>query len=90
MPERLINRDTISVDNIRRLPDLRADFDAVANRLARSGVDANFVVAQMQALELAVPSWGVGTGGTRFARFPMAGEPRNIFDKLDDCAVIAA
>ena len=37
---------------------------------------------------VAVPSWGVGTGGTRFARFPGAGEPRNIFDKLEDCAVI--
>ncbi|MFW8646199.1 L-rhamnose catabolism isomerase [Rhizobium beringeri] len=31
---------------------------------------------------------GVGTGGTRFARFPGTGEPRGIFDKLDDCAVI--
>ena len=35
-----------------------------------------------------MPSWGVGTGGTRFARFPGPGEPRNIFDKLEDCAVI--
>jgi L-rhamnose isomerase/sugar isomerase len=35
-----------------------------------------------------VPSWGVGTGGTRFARFPGPGEPRDIFDKLEDCAVI--
>jgi len=30
----------------------------------------------------------VGTGGTRFARFPGKGEPRNIFEKLDDCSVI--
>ena len=37
---------------------------------------------------MAVPSWGVGTGGTRFARFPGPGEPRDIFDKLDDCATI--
>ena len=35
-----------------------------------------------------MPTWGVGTGGTRFARFPGPGEPRHIFDKLDDCAVI--
>ncbi|UKV13268.1 hypothetical protein L6172_14560 [Thalassospiraceae bacterium SW-3-3] len=31
---------------------------------------------------------GVGTGGTRFARFPGPGEPRNIFEKLADCGVI--
>jgi L-rhamnose isomerase/sugar isomerase len=30
----------------------------------------------------------VGTGGTRFARFPGPGEPRDVFDKLDDCAVV--
>ena len=37
---------------------------------------------------MAIPSWGVGTGGTRFARFPGPAEPRNIFEKLEDCAVI--
>jgi L-rhamnose isomerase/sugar isomerase len=35
-----------------------------------------------------VPTWGVGTGGTRFARFPGPGEPRGIVDKLEDCATI--
>jgi len=30
----------------------------------------------------------VGTGGTRFARFPGPGEPRDVWEKLDDCAVI--
>jgi L-rhamnose isomerase/sugar isomerase len=38
---------------------------------------------------VAIPSWGVGTGGTRFARFPGAGEPRDIFDKIEDCAAIS-
>jgi L-rhamnose isomerase/sugar isomerase len=37
---------------------------------------------------VAVPSWGVGTGGTRFARFPGEGEPRDIYEKLEDCATI--
>ena len=46
------------------------------------------VKAKVAAFAVAVPSWGVGTGGTRFARFPGTGEPRDIFDKLDDCAVI--
>jgi L-rhamnose isomerase/sugar isomerase len=30
----------------------------------------------------------VGTGGTRFARFPGVGEPRDIYEKLDDCATL--
>jgi L-rhamnose isomerase / sugar isomerase len=40
------------------------------------------------AYSVAVPTWGVGTGGTRFARFPGPGEPRHIHDKLEDCGVI--
>jgi L-rhamnose isomerase / sugar isomerase len=35
-----------------------------------------------------VPSWGSGRGGTRFAKFPIAGEPTNIHEKLEDCAVV--
>jgi len=35
-----------------------------------------------------VPSWGVGTGGTRFARFAGPGEPRDVYEKLEDCATI--
>jgi L-rhamnose isomerase/sugar isomerase len=30
----------------------------------------------------------VGTGGTRFARFAGPGEPRNVFEKVEDCEVV--
>ena len=40
------------------------------------------------AFRVSVPSWGVGTGGTRFARFPGPGEPRNVFEKVEDCEVV--
>lgn len=66
----------------------RADFDAVTDRLARRGVDANAVVDAIAAFEVAVPSWALGTGGTRFGRFPGTGEPRDVFEKMDDIAVI--
>ncbi len=42
----------------------------------------------MAGFTVAVPSWGVGTGGTRFARFAGPGEPRDVFEKLSDCATI--
>ena len=56
--------------------------------LERRGIDIDAIKAKVAAFAVAVPSWGVGTGGTRFARFPGPGEPRDIFDKLEDCAVI--
>lgn len=68
--------------------DLDRDYDALGERLARRGVDIDRLLAAAKAFAVAIPSWGVGTGGTRFARFPGPGEPRHIFDKLDDCAII--
>jgi L-rhamnose isomerase/sugar isomerase len=68
--------------------DLRRDYDHLGERLARRGVDIEAIREKAAAFAVAVPSWGVGTGGTRFARFPGPGEPRDIFDKLEDCAVI--
>jgi L-rhamnose isomerase/sugar isomerase len=67
---------------------LQADYDAIGAVLSRRGIDIEAITAQAETFEVAVPSWGVGTGGTRFARFPGPAEPRHIFDKLDDCGVI--
>jgi L-rhamnose isomerase/sugar isomerase len=67
---------------------LRSDYDHLGEQLSRRDVDIEKVRAQVAAFGVAIPSWGVGTGGTRFARFPGAGEPRHVFDKLQDCGVI--
>src|SRR5260370_40549134 len=53
-------------------------------------MDIERIVTAVQRFGVALPSWGVGTGGTRFARFPGMGEPRNISEKLEDCSVIHA
>lgn len=67
---------------------LEADYNALAEHLHRRGIAIDSVVQEAANFAVAIPSWGVGTGGTRFARFPGSGEPRNVFDKLDDCSVI--
>jgi len=64
------------------------DYHALERALARRGIDAEALVRKVTAFGVAIPTWGVGTGGTRFARFPGPGEPRNVFEKIDDCAVI--
>lgn len=78
----------IASQNDARIADLRRDYDALGEQLDRRGIDIAAITARARAFGVAVPSWGTGTGGTRFARFPGAGEPRDIFDKLDDCGVI--
>jgi L-rhamnose isomerase / sugar isomerase len=84
----MIDASVIVADNEKRSGALQADYDALGTHLARRGIDISAVKARVAAYGIAVPSWGVGTGGTRFARFPGPGEPRHIFDKLDDCGVI--
>ncbi|MFG1496036.1 L-rhamnose catabolism isomerase [Saccharospirillum sp. HFRX-1] len=88
MTTTMISADQIQTDNDQRSANLNSDYQALGEKLARRGVQIDAVTKLAQQLEVALPSWGVGTGGTRFARFPGLGEPRNIFEKLDDCAVI--
>lgn len=66
------------------------DYEALGRQLSRRGLDIEALTARAMAWSVAIPTWGVGTGGTRFARFPGKGEPRGIHDKLQDCGVIHA
>jgi len=64
------------------------DYDALAERLARRGRRAETVLEAVGRFAVAVPSWALGTGGTRFGRFPGPGEPRTLAEKLADAAVV--
>ena len=83
-----ITADIIGSENARRNDALAEDYDALGRQLARRGISIEAMTERAMAFAVAVPTWGVGTGGTRFARFPGPGEPRHIHDKLEDCGVI--
>jgi L-rhamnose isomerase / sugar isomerase len=80
--------DLIARENERAQPALDDDYAHLGKQLARRGVDIEAITRRVMDFRVAVPSWGVGTGGTRFARFPAPGEPRDVYEKLDDCAVV--
>ena len=83
-----IAKSLIKRENAEREKALRVDYAALGEQLSRRGVNIDNIRDNVGAYGVAIPSWGVGTGGTRFARFPGIGEPRDVFDKLDDCGVI--
>jgi L-rhamnose isomerase / sugar isomerase len=90
MDEAVISRDLIERENAGRLDALIDDYESLGRSLDRRGVSIDTVKAALKGFAVAIPSWGVGVGGTRFAKFPIAGEPTNIFEKLEDCAVVQA
>ena len=83
-----LSADQIAAHNASRLDALQDDYDSLGRKLARSGVQIDAVKDKVAAFTVAVPSWGSGRGGTRFAKFPIAGEPTKIHEKLEDCAVV--
>jgi len=83
-----IAKSVIDAHNDSLLRHLRSDYEHLGEQLSRRDIDIETVRAQVARFGVAIPSWGVGTGGTRFARFPGPGEPRHVFDKLQDCGVI--
>jgi len=48
------------------------------------------IVDKLAAFQVAIPSWALGTGGTRFGRFPGGGEPRNLGEKIEDVGLLHA
>jgi L-rhamnose isomerase / sugar isomerase len=83
-----INDGFIAEQNQKAKAWLDEDYEHLGKQLRRRGVEIEDLTAKAEAFRVAVPSWGVGTGGTRFARFPGRGEPRGIYEKLEDCAAI--
>ena len=83
-----LSEDALFAANAGRLEGLKDDYDSLGRALARRGVEIDAVKAQVARFSVALPSWGAGRGGTRFAKFPIPGEPTDIHEKLEDCAVV--
>jgi L-rhamnose isomerase/sugar isomerase len=67
---------------------LAEDYQALGRTLARRGIAIDAIKEQVARFSVAVPSWGLAAGGTRFARFALPGEPTDIHEKLADAGVI--
>lgn len=52
--------------------------------------DVEGIMKKLVAFQVAIPSWALGTGGTRFGRFPGGGEPRNLEEKIEDVGLLHA
>lgn len=70
-------------------PFHRESIQLLGAQLSEDGQSIEQIIGQIQKLQIAVPSWALGMGGTRFGRFQIGGEPRNLEEKLDDIGLLA-
>jgi L-rhamnose isomerase / sugar isomerase len=52
--------------------------------------DIEAIISKLIDFQIAIPSWALGTGGTRFGRFPGGGEPRSLEEKIEDVGLLHA
>lgn len=60
------------------------------NQLAEDLPNVEAIVQKLIDFQVAIPSWALGTGGTRFGRFSGGGEPRNLEEKIADIGLLHA
>jgi L-rhamnose isomerase / sugar isomerase len=48
------------------------------------------IIQKLINFQVAIPSWALGTGGTRFGRFSGTGEPGNLMEKMEDVGLLHA
>ena len=58
------------------------------NNLAGEINNVDEIIKKVSAFQIAIPSWALGTGGTRFGRFGGGGEPRSLEEKIEDVGLI--
>ncbi len=65
-------------------------FNFLGAQLEKVGVDVSSVISKIIDFQIAIPSWALGTGGTRFGRFTGGGEPRSLEEKISDVGILHA
>jgi L-rhamnose isomerase/sugar isomerase len=85
-----ITTDHIQSTNKAREITHAREFNFLAENLEKRGLNVESLIQKLQDLQIAIPSWALGTGGTRFGRFSGGGEPANLIQKIQDVGIIHA
>jgi L-rhamnose isomerase / sugar isomerase len=77
--------DSLIAEHNQRFIDLhRSKFDFLKSQIPQF----ELIISKLIDFQIAIPSWALGNGGTRFGRFPGGGEPRNLEEKIEDVGLI--
>ncbi len=81
-----LKKNTIDEHNQPLISEHKRKFDFISAGI--NNIDA--VIKKLVDFNVAIPSWALGTGGTRFGRFAGSGEPGNLVEKMEDIGLLHA
>ncbi|MGB8195370.1 MAG: TIM barrel protein [Chitinophagaceae bacterium] len=81
-----IEQYKITEFNNENITDHKRRFEYVASSVK----NVESVLQKLIDFQVAIPSWALGAGGTRFGRFSIGGEPRNLEEKIEDVGLLHA
>ena len=82
----MILKENIEQSNTENLSKHKKSFEYISAQIENT----EDVIKKLIDFQVAIPSWALGTGGTRFGRFPGGGEPRNLEEKIEDIGLLHA
>jgi L-rhamnose isomerase / sugar isomerase len=85
-----ITSDQIQAENKKWLTAHMEQFNHLAQSLDKQGVDVADLLHKLGEFQVAIPSWALGAGGTRFGRFSYGGEPGSLEQKISDVGILHA
>ncbi|WP_299665929.1 sugar isomerase [uncultured Polaribacter sp.] len=85
-----LTKQHIADDNKKSLALQNNQYHFLADTLTAKGHDVHHMVSKLSDFQVAIPSWALGAGGTRFGRFSFYGEPSTLEQKLDDVGILHA
>ncbi len=84
----MITEEQIQTHNSDRQEDHSLSWFNLSRQLEKQGLKPDELIKKVADFQVAIPSWALGTGGTRFGRFPAGGEPRSLEEKISDVGLI--
>lgn len=85
-----ITQQQISEHNKNARDAHESPFSFIGEELEKKGIDVDRLINQIAIFQVAIPSWALGAGGTRFGRFPIGGEPGSLEEKISDVGILHA
>lgn len=86
----IIDKEHIASQDQNNFDKHDQSFDFLANQLSKKGHDVEHLLKKVSDFQVAIPSWALGAGGTRFGRFSYHGEPGTLEQKIEDVGLIHA